>query len=735
MRLKLKQYYIEVLFALVFFSFISCRNSVITEKSLLKVRLEYDFCTRGNTFTACPLQNIRSIFPDFNAESSNIFWTFTLLDQNNAQAESFSFEPTQNLSFFIPIDEGKWKVKVQGIFSQTEKNLPEEPPSTDNTSSLPPGDFAILEGSSELFEIKDSYYYDLSIPVFFKNNSAYGKLKLKINTGNSPVTKVIITDSSNTFNHTFYKNENGIIEISLTELPASTYSCLFSFYSDSIYLFSLTQFININSNLTSNRWSNIFHSSENQAFLQTDKDTLYISQKDINHIKGNTFFVQGNDYETLAEESTTENNFEQTLESNQNAIEKTPDGSFFKPYRSVQQAIDLINLINDEEREYKILIKGNIQKAPHEVFSAENNFAFINISSEKNLTLEISSYFSEAFIDGNFSSSNFGRVLYLGGKVCLSLNNITIKGGYSEQEGGGIYLNCTKPESSEKCNLILNGYSKLCNNHSEDSGGGIFIEEGSALFDGENVLITQNTAINKGGGICLEGLANKEKRLLELNKCTLSHNTALKENGKNGVGGAIYTQFATLTISNCVISENQAVNGGAIGIAQNSNTYINNTRIINNTALYSSGKGGGAIFASGVSANLHLRKGTYICQNNSFAQDSKAGGINITSTNVFIYDNVFIRNNYFVSENSSLETSALEESNICFKPGKTVTIAEELSNTNISFFVIDYSSPLVVTKNYSRFNTTQPSLYFFTDNDNYYITDNENKEAVYMFRK
>lgn len=735
MSIKLKQHLIEVLFLLLFFSFINCRNSARPEKSLLKVRLEYDFCTRDSNFFAGYLQNERSVFPDFNAESSNIFWTFTLLDQNNYPADTFSFDSTQNLSFFIPIEEGKWKVKVQGIFSQIEENLPEENHSTDNTSFLPPADSVILEGSSDLFEIKDSYYYDLSIPVALQNNSSYGKLNLKINAGNSPVTKVIITDSSNTFNHTFYKNENGIIEISLTELPANTYNCLFSFYSDSIYLFSLTQFINISSNLTSNRWNNPFKSSESQAFLRRDKDTLFITQKDINHIKGNTFFVQGNDYQNLAQENELENNFYQSLESNQNEIEKIPDGSFFKPYFNLQQAIDVINLINDEETKYKIILKGNIQKAPHEVFSEENNHAFINISSEKNLNLEISSYFSEAFIDGNFSNTNYGRVFYLGGKTRLTLKNITVKGGYAEEEGGGIYLNCIKPDSIEKYNLTLTGHSKLCNNHSEDSGGGIFIEEGSALFDGKNVLISQNTAINKGGGICLEGLANKDKRLLELNNCTLSHNTALKENGKNGVGGAIYTQFATLTISNCVISENQAANGGAIGIAQNSNTYINNTRITNNTASYSSGKGGGAIFASGVSANLHLGNGTYICQNNSYAQEPKAGGINITSANVFIYDNVFIRNNYFVMENQTPESNALEENNICFKSGKTVTIAEELHNTNISFTVIDYSSPPVITKNYSRFNEAPPSLYFFTDNDNYYITGNENKEAVYMYRE
>ena len=86
-------------------------------------------------------------------------------------------------------------------------------------------------------------------------------------------------------------------------------------------------------------------------------------------------------------------------------------------------------------------------------------------------------------------------------------------------------------------------------------------------------------------------------------------------------------------------------------------------------------------------------------------------------------------------ENQTPESNALEESNICFKSGKTVTIAEELHNTNISFTVIDYSSPPVITKNYSRFNEAQPSLYFFTDNDNYYITGNENKEAVYMYRE
>ena len=729
MRIKLKQYSTVVLFTILIFSFIDCRNSAPTEKPLLKVKLEYAGNIVASDVTENYLQNKRSIYPDFNAEAFDTLWTFTLLDENDNSTGSFSFENPQNLSFFIPIEQGKWKLKVQGIFTEPRRNPSAAPLPSGNTSAPAQTDSIILEGSSELFEINDSYYYDLAIPVFFKNNSERGKLNLKIDVSDSPVTKVTLTDSSNTFNHTFYKDDNSIIDIALSELSANHYNCNFSFYSDSIYLFSITQLINITANLTSNRWSSIFQSSENQPLLRTDKDTLYISTQEINHLKGNTFFVQGNDYQNLAQLSETETNSLQKLQNNQNNSSHMPDGSFFKPFFSIQQAIDTIMLLNDEQTEYKIILKGNIHKEPQETVSEENNSAFINICSDKELNLEISSYLLDSIIDGNFSQTNYGRIFYLGGKVCLKLNNITVKGGYAKEEGGGIFLDCEKPETSEKYNLILTGQSKLCNNHSEDSGGGIFIQEGSALFEGENVLITQNTAINKGGGICLEGLSNKEKRVLELKNCSLTNNTALKENGKNGVGGALYTQFATLTISNCLISDNKAANGGGIGIAQNSNTYIDNTQIINNTALYSSGKGGGAIFASGVSANLHLMNGTYISQNNSYAQESKSGGINITSTTVYIYDNVYIKNNNFIDANN------LEESNIYFKPGKTVTIAEQLNNTNISFTVTDYSNPVVITKNYSRFNENPPSMYFSADNEEYYITTNENNEAVYKYRE
>ena len=203
MKTKIRRLFSALLLISVI-SLFNCSNSESMKKPLLKIRLTYEENIITQLFLADRASETRAVLPDLKEEYNSILWTFTLFDENDNFQQNFSFENLSTLSFFIPIDEGKWKLKVQGELRASGQNAAEDGAQEN---------LIILEGSSGLFEISASYYFDLSIPVFLKSNSGCGKLNLKIDVSDSSVAKVILSDQSNTFNGTFYKNEEGLIEI------------------------------------------------------------------------------------------------------------------------------------------------------------------------------------------------------------------------------------------------------------------------------------------------------------------------------------------------------------------------------------------------------------------------------------------------------------------------------------------------------------------------------------------
>jgi len=695
-----RHYLISILLLSAILSLISCKNQIKGDEAFLEIHLSSGLEKEASYG--------RSIYPAFNANYDQIKWLIYLFDEKGNLRNSFDFTATSSNSFLIPIEEGKWKIEIKGIDSSGENAL-----IIDKSK-------AILAGKSDIFEINDRGFFQVSVPLFLINNQGCGQLQLKIDRGDTTLSRLILKDDSGKINERIDVNEEGIIQINLQEVAAGNYKCVFSFYSENIFLFSFKQIINIRENYITNEWNSFLNTEE--AYynpLITREDTLFLTNEVINEIRGKTFYVQGKDYFQLKEISEIEKAF----------IEKKVDyeseekGSFFNPFETLAEAIELIKALNDGISNYKIILKGNIKNENPDLYTAQNNYALMNIASEKALTLEISSFYESSTIDGNNSEENPGRIAYLEGNIFLTLKNIIIKGGYCNENGGGIYVNCIKNEDSEKKNLWLLGKSKITNNFSKDSGGGIFLQEGSICIEGEEVFISENRAINKGGGICIVGYSDKENRILKLINCSLVHNIALKENGKNGVGGGLYVQFGRVDISACTISENEATNGGGIDIAQNANVTIDNTQICRNTALYTKGKGGGAIFAQGASANLYLKRGTNIFENNSLSVNEKAGAINKTSANVYIYDGVFVNNNYY---------NSTEISNLCFNSGKVIKISERLYNTKIGITVRNYEEACVFTDNYSEDNEEVASQFFYSDKDNFYITNNEKNEALFI---
>lgn len=622
----------------------------------------------------------RSVIPSYPencfAHPENLQWQFTFTNNNYTQTLSFNSQELQKKEsgFLIPIPQGSWNISVTNTF---------------------------FEGSLSSIEISNTGFYKIEIPVFFITDGT-GKASLKIHTSDSEITKVFVEVISGAQSNNvatsilegfYFTDDSNIITIYKENIPSGTYNTILNFFHEDLCVLSLPETINIRKNCITNKWiEEVFCTSEINI-ISPETNDLYISKELIRIIRGNVFYVNDD----------------------------------------VQQTIDLINYLNDEETTYTVLPDGNISPEMDNTLNTNTNSSeisesFININSEKPLHLLLQAYTSGSSIDASGNENNKSRAIQITGNVHLEIKDLIITGGYTEQNGAGIYISTPITNAP---NLILSGTTKITGNYTTNSGGGLYIDEGAVSIK-DNVEISSNTALTKGGGICILGKSGKDKRTLEIQGGTISNNTALSKNKNTGVGGGLYTQFGIIHINNCLLSENQAANGGGIGIAQNSNIYIINTLITENTAVYgaSSSKGGGGIFASGVSANLHLQEGCYITNNYTNSESSKGGGISITTTNVHISSNVCITQNYYLSSSFAQNL----QSNVSLASGKTLTIDDSLENVQIGITTADSpteTNPIIFTHNYSRYNaSSNPADFFFSDNPTLSVSLGEQGEGI-----
>lgn len=622
----------------------------------------------------------RSAIPSYSendfTNTENLQWQFTFTENNSSQTISFNSQELQKneSGFLIPVPQGSWNIFVTNTF---------------------------FEGFLSNIEISNTGFYKIEIPVFFITDGT-GTASLKINTEDSEITKVFVKVISseqnknaptNNLEDFYFTDDSNIITIYRENIPSGTYSTILHFYHEDLYVLSLPETINIRKNCITNKWIEEVYGSSEINIIAPETNDLCISKELIRTMRGNVFYT--ND--------------------------------------EVQQTIDLINYLNDEQTTYTVLIDGII--TPETVSTSNiytNTFeipeTFISISSEKPLHLLLQAYSSDSAIDAFGNENHKCHAMEITGNVHLEIKDLIITGGYTEQNGAGIYI--STPIETQP-NLILSGSTKITGNYTTNSGGGLYIDEGAVLIK-DNVEISSNTALTKGGGICILGKSAKNKRTLEIQGGTISNNTSFSKNKTTGVGGGLYTQFGIIHINNCLVSQNQAVNGGGMGIAQNSNIYITNTLITENTAVYgtSASKGGGGIFASGVSANLYLQEGCCITNNYTNSESSKGGGIRITSANVYINSNVNITENYYLSSSSGNNL----QSNVSLASDKILKINESLSNVQIGITTTDTpteTAPVVFTENYSRYNaSSNPSDFFFSDDSLFSVSIGEQGEGI-----
>lgn len=193
----------------------------------------------------------------------------------------------------------------------------------------------------------------------------------------------------------------------------------------------------------------------------------------------------------------------------------TNSGSIDNPLQTVSAAVKKCVFSG---MPYTIYVDGTIEETAD---TTSLDPTAISITGGKNITIKPvnPSGGTKPVIQGDGN----GRIIFASGTVVLE--DLVLKGGYSTNFGGGIYVGYTGVLTMKNCTITD------CN--ATTSGGGLYIAtNGSANLNG--CTISENTAQN-GGGIYQTANAT-------LTDCTFSSNNAT--NGK-----ALYLQDGTLNVN------------------------------------------------------------------------------------------------------------------------------------------------------------------------------------------
>lgn len=191
----------------------------------------------------------------------------------------------------------------------------------------------------------------------------------------------------------------------------------------------------------------------------------------------------------------------------------------------------------------------------------------------------------------NWNSDGYGGGIRINGKdTTLTLNNSTITGCFSYNDGGGIYV-----DNEDYVRIELNN-SHVDGNFAGTGGGGICLS-GEYLYivgDGKST-VSNNKCVGRGGGIYVWN------DCVTLSGLSVNGNTASE-------GGGIYTLEATVSMTNLNVKNNSADTGAGL--------YFNNDRNTIASCTITDNSGVGVWLADGVDDNFKIT-GTTVIKDNS----------------------------------------------------------------------------------------------------------------------
>ena len=362
-------------------------------------------------------------------------------------------------------------------------------------------------------------------------------------------------------------------------------------------------------------------------------------------------------------------------------------GSFLSPLATIQKAIDKIIAINDGASEYTIYVDGTLTATDTKYLGADGTTATAGANGmadfskcDKNLNLTIKALSGTATLDAN----KLSRVINAkpeSGALNLSLENLTITGGNSSKEGGGIYFGSTGGTFTISDGTTIKG------NTASGNGGNVYVAKGTFKMErggtisggnatqGGGVYVRNNgTFTMKGGEISGNNATYgggvfvfDTESAFTMNGGTISNCNATSTS--NGCGGGGIYSAGTLTItggtiSNCNATSTSNNSGGGGGIYSAGTLSITGGMISDCTA-----KSGGGIY---VYDKLSMSGGTISGNNASYGKGaylSSTGKLNMSGTAQFAEsDDVYI-----YASGSNIPTITITDTLTASTPVATIT--------------------------------------------------------------
>jgi CSLREA domain-containing protein len=259
------------------------------------------------------------------------------------------------------------------------------------------------------------------------------------------------------------------------------------------------------------------------------------------------------------------------------------------------------------------------------------------------------------------------QVFLVDGGVTASLSNLTITGGNSPVNGGGVenagslaLTNCTVSGNSASGGggVFNSGSLALTNCTVSGNSTGHFGDGGGVFNSGSLSLSNCTVSGNSSYGGC--GLFNSYAATATLTNCTVTGNTSTGKASKYGgvasgggvfnsgsltltgctvsnnyavFGGGVYNLFGTASLANCTVSGNNAgIGGGGVFDFLFATTTLTNCTVSGNSTLQAGPFGGGGGVYNGFLSSLTLTNCTV--SGNIDSNGSGGGGVfnNVFST-------------------------------------------------------------------------------------------------------
>ena len=557
----------------------------------------------------------------------NISYTVTATSAKNETATASYI--SSDGQFEIKLTQGEWTVSAE-IKKDGKTILSGNSDKISITAAKPIEDKIIIILKPD----SSSGSGTVNLPVTIENTSGIKSAQISWTGSSSGITGITGTQTLD-----FSSNTIAAFTMGGTDISSGAYTAVFQFYSEESdgtkrLLFQCTETINVCANLCTDSW--VKNGTNSSAWLKENDGTTSFTITDtlVKNFAQVSFFVQG-----------TGGTYTPKTQAND-----TNNGTYFDPLSTVQAAVDKIVQINDGITEYFIFIDGTVT-APDSLDSLITP-NFVKIDPQKTLKLTISSLSSDlAVINANKKAG----VMYVLGKnadekTTLVLQNICLTGGKTQDSDVGGGLKAEYSEITLKSGTVIgtkllpdeNGSSDIATSSNYGNfaakGGGIYIN-GCALTIENGAYICQNYSQNEGGGIAAEGSSK-----IISNGGIIGFNQASS-------GGGIYITGGSAELSDCTVSLNNASsNGGGIYIDGSSLTLNAGTVIGNKNATQTAASSaysnyaflsGGGIYA--INTTVIMNEESCVMYNVTY-RDS-GGGLYVENGNLTI-KNAKINYNY-----------------------------------------------------------------------------------------